>query len=109
MKNFDEIINGGVIRWTEKEKDALIGHVPDHENGVFKIGKLGVIATTESVDDMITEHVSVSRSGIKKPSAKEIEMVKNLFWNTYEAKDVSRLYVPSDVIHLIRKQFVHIV
>jgi hypothetical protein len=94
---------------TEKEKDCLINHVPDDENGVFKIGKLGIVVTTEHIEGAIVEYVSVSRPGNKKPSLEEIEMIKELFWKTDEVKDVSRIYVQSNVIHLNRKQVVHMV
>ncbi len=109
MKSFDEIVKNGVIRWTEKEKESLINHVPDDKNGVFKIGNLLIVVTTEHIKGAIMECISVSRPGNKKPSAEDIERIKELFWKTGEAKDVSRLYVQSNVIHLRRKQVVHIV
>jgi hypothetical protein len=109
VKNFDEILKNGVIRWTEKEKESLINHDPDDKNGVFKMGNLLIIVTTEHIEGAIVECISVSRPGNKKPSAEDIERIKELFWKTDEAKDISRLYVQSNVIHLHRKQVIHIV
>ena len=103
MKNFDEIINNGVIRWTEAEKDSLINHAPDGKNGVFKIGRLMIIVTTEHIKGAIVECISVSRLGNRKPNTEEIEIIKELFWGEDEAKVVSRLFIKSDIIHL-RKQ-----
>lgn len=108
MKNFEEVINKGVIRLTAKERDCLILHESDCYNGAFEIGKLTIIATTEHADGMIVECVSISRDGIRKPNTEEIEMVKNLFWNKDEVKDVTRLYIQSDVIHLRRKLVVYV-
>lgn len=104
MKNFDKIIQNGFIH-SEKENDCLFptGHVPDCHNGAFVKGKLAVIVTTEHVDDMIIECVSISRDGFRKPNTEEIEMVKNLFWRADEIGEINRLYVSSNVIHLARK------
>ena len=100
MKNFEEITSNKVRRLTEKEEECLYGHDPDDDNGVFKLGKLFVIATTEHSQAVVTEHVSISHDDLRRPNPKEIEMVKRLFWNPDEMKDVYRLPVSSNVIHL---------
>lgn len=109
MRSFDEIISNGVVRWTEREKECLIDHIPDEQNGAFKIGELLIIATTEHLKGEIFEHVSVSLPGIIKPDQEDIELIKELFWKAEEIQEVRRLYVPSQVIHLNRKKVVHMV
>jgi hypothetical protein len=100
MRNFDEIISTGIFRRSNRENEILVGN---NENGVFKKGKLGVIATIAHQENMIVEHVSLSRSDGRKPNIDEIEMVKNSFWNLGELNEVRRLYIPSSVVHLNRQ------
>jgi|GEM_PF-2924175 len=109
MRNFDEIINDGITRWIEREEESLYptGHVADNENGVFKIGRLMIIATTEHVNGEIVECVSGSLPGNEILSIEDIEDVKAIFWNDNELKDVSRVCVRSSIVHLHRKQIVH--
>lgn len=106
MKNFDEIINNGVIRWSERENDSLkpTGHVSDNENGVFKVGNLMVMVTVERDKDEIVEYVSISKKGLKKPGILEIGKVIQLFWHDHEIDNVCRLGIKSDIIHLRRRR-----
>lgn len=103
MRNFEEIVKMGAERRREEETGILgsMGHEANEFNGVFSVGRLSVIATTETTAKEIVECVSISKNGAKKkPEAEEVELVKNLFWYKEELEAVSRLYIPSNIIHL---------
>ncbi|WP_378953929.1 hypothetical protein [Pelosinus sp. sgz500959] len=109
MRNFDDIINDGVIRWTEREKESLYptGHVPDDENGVFKLGNLMVIVTTEHLKGEIVECVSASLPSHIMLNSEDIEDIKIMFWETNELKDVIRVNAWPSITHLHRKRIIH--
>jgi hypothetical protein len=104
MRCFDEIIAAGIIRHPEEVECLFYGnHTPDHENGAFIIGEILVMATTEYDDDMIIEHVSASLP-YGKLDPQDIRDIKEIFWLQQEIKDVRRLRIPSDVVHLQRRR-----
>ncbi|WP_371380932.1 hypothetical protein [Sporomusa aerivorans] len=108
MRSFDEIIAAGVIRHVE-EKECLrySCHTPDHENGVFVIGNVLIIVTTEYVDGIRIEHLSASLP-YGNLDLRDIREIKEIFWLPQEIKDVTRLCIPSKVVHLQRKRKVRV-
>lgn len=104
MRCFDEIMAAGVIRHPEEAECLFYGnHIPDHENGAFLVGNILVMATTEYENGMITEHVSASLP-YGKLDSKDIQDIKQIFWFPHEIKDITRLRIPSKVVHLQRKR-----
>ena len=104
MRCFDEIMAAGVIRHPEEAECLFYGnHIPDHENGAFLVGNILVMATTEYENGMITEHVSASLP-YGKLDSKDIQDIKQIFWFPHEIKDITRLRIPSKVVHLQRNR-----
>ena len=109
MKSFNEIINSGISRLGEEERQSLkpTGHVPDDENGVFKVDKLKIIVTVDRDKNETMEYISISKDNFKRPGMLEIGKVIQLFWYDHEINDVCRLGIKSNIIHLRRIQRTH--